>query len=60
MTLDEAVKLLEKTPVSVLVGNNLNYDEARQLGIEALKRLKAQRLHGFDLMAGGLPSETKE
>lgn len=60
MKIEKAIKILSDSYYKhtiLLAGKD---DEALKLGIEALKRLKAQRLHGFDLMAGGLPGETKE
>lgn len=60
MTIDEAIEILRKdlaNPGSISI-EDLN--EAEQLGIEALKRLKALSPYPHEYLGGPLPEETVE
>lgn len=60
MTLDKAIQILQDTPVSVLMGNDLEYGQARQLLIEAAKQTKVDRKGRLPFRAVLLPGETDE
>lgn len=60
MTLQEAIKLLKQDlddPGSVDI---LDLNKAQELGIEALKEIKAARAYSLNWVNDLLPSETKE
>jgi len=60
MKIDKAIELLKSTPIQVVCGDDLEYAEARQLGIEALKRVKGlRRFWGKDINLK-LPGETED
>lgn len=60
MTLTEAIKIIQETPIHVLLGNDLEYGKARQLSIEALKRLKDLRYKGYQPTQLTLLGETED
>jgi len=58
--IDEAIELLKSTPIQVVCEDDLKYAEARQLSIEALKRLQDNRRDPeFDHWIP-LPGETED
>lgn len=60
MTIDEAIKILQ--PYLDIPENwtTQGFDEALQLGVEALKAVKKIRRDGYWSANGMLPGETKE
>jgi len=63
MTIDEAIEVLESFFVKGLAQPGKDIWEASKLGIEALKRIKAKRLH-FEVdidrpLSGETPGETE-
>ena len=60
MTIDEAIKLLEKDIAAMGRFSTIDCAEALKLGIEALKRIKNERDIQGGLYNYELPGETKE
>jgi len=59
-TIDKAIKTLKETPIQVVSGDDLEYGEARQLSIEALKEVRRHRRPTNLAIIGLLPGETEE
>lgn len=59
MTIDEAIRELEQLPLPLKTGGDHERHLAVRIGIEALKRVKAQRGPGGEIGALGLPGETE-
>jgi len=60
MKIDEAIEILKHTPIQVICGDDLEYAKARQLGIDALIRIRYQRLKPTVPHKTPLPGETKD
>ncbi|GAI81440.1 unnamed protein product [marine sediment metagenome] len=60
MTIDEAIHILTQHTTRIWPASDLNLRNANQLGIEALKRLKAGRLGYTESGLCSLPGETKD
>lgn len=59
-TLSKAIEILEHTPISVVSGDDLEYDKARQLGIEVMKwRIKVEAIYPL-VCVPLLPGEYKD
>lgn len=60
MTIDEAIDKLQNYPVGASPDEDIEFNQAVLLGIEALKTIKAERtIYGFKRQVR-LPGETEE
>ena len=60
MNIDKAINILNLITTKTLPGRNKELNDAIKLGIEALKRIKAQRGPGGEIGALGLSGETED
>lgn len=60
MTLDKAIKILDRTEIQLRTAQDHDLFDAIKLGIEALKAIKEERTYTFGLVPDLLPGETRE
>jgi len=59
MTIDKAIEILERYFISDHYVQRWELETASRLGIEALKRVKADRILPYPVISDFLPGETK-
>jgi len=59
MNIDEAIEVFERELEDTFIGSEEKWKRALKLGLEALKRVKWQRIPGGSIRENLLPGETK-